>query len=318
MSFKIIGTGSCIPILQKNNEELSKIVDTSDEWISSKTGIKCRSILSDESLSDLAIRASLNAIKDSKINVNEIDLIICSTMQGDYVTPSAACVIQQAIGAKCPSFDINAACSGFLYALDIAAGYFERKKVKNILIVCAEAMSRHVDWTDRATCVLFGDGAGAVILSEGEGLLSIELTAQGDKDIMNIPTGKTSIFDTTEPKYPYLKMNGQEVYRFAVNAVKNDVEKVLSIAGKEIKDIDYLLPHQANMRIINAATKQLGISEEKVLTNISSLGNMSSASIIVLLDEKNKQNLFKNGDLLIFTAFGSGLTTGACVVRWNK
>lgn len=318
MSFKIIGTGSCIPQLKKTNDDLAKIMDTSDEWIVSKTGIKSRYILGSEKLSDLATKAALDSLKDSGINSSELDLIICSTMQGDYITPSLACIIQQNIGATCPAFDINAACSGFVYALDIACGYFERKKVKKVLIISAEAMSRHLNWDDRATCVLFGDGAGAVVLAEGDSLLSINLTAKGDKEVMNIPCGKSTPFDTSEIKESYLYMNGQEVYRFAVNAMKNDIEKVVLQANLTPNDVTFVLPHQANMRIISAATKQLSIEADRVLTNMDKYGNMSSVSIVALLDENCKKGLFKPNDVLVFASFGGGLTTGACVIRWDK
>lgn len=318
MSFKICGTGSYLPRLTKTNDDLSEIVETSDEWIRPKTGIVKRHLLSSESLSDISFYAASAALSDSNLSAGDIDLIICATLQGDYITPSLACVVQERLGASCPAFDINAACSGFVYALDIAAGFIERKRAKNVLIVCGESMSRHVDWTDRATCVLFGDGAGAVVLTEGNCLLSIKLTADGNSAVMHIPSGKTGPFEERDTPNPYLYMNGQEVFRFAVTSMKNDIEDVVTSAGKQLSDITYVMPHQANLRIINAAASRLGIDREKILTNIDNYGNTSSASIAILLDESNKNGLLKGGDILVFSAFGGGLTTGACAILWDK
>ncbi len=318
MSFKISGTGSCVPEKVFTNDDLSRMMDTSDAWIRSKTGIERRHILSTESLSDLAERAAIRALESAKINAQQLDLIICATIQGDFITPSLACVVQSRIGASCPAFDINAACSGFVYALDTAAGFIERGRAKNVLIVCAEAMSRHVDFDDRATCVLFGDGAGAVVLTPGEGLLSIKTTAAGNSQLMRITCGKSGRFEEAQASPSVLIMNGQEVYRFAVSAMKADIEDVISAAGLSTGQVTYILPHQANMRIIRAATALLGIGEDKILCNIENFGNMSSASIPVLLDESHRQGLLKNGDIIVLSSFGGGLTTGACAIRWNK
>lgn len=318
MSFKIIGTGSCIPSLIKTNDDLATIVDTSDEWIRPKTGIESRPVLSTESLSDLAAAAAQAALKDSGLSAGEIDLIICATLQGDYICPSLACVVQSRIGASCPAFDINAACSGFLYALDTAAGFIARGRAKNVLIICAESMSRHIDWQDRNTCVLFGDGAGAVVLTSGEELLSIKLTASGNTEELVIPSGRRSPFEDKTVEAPYLKMKGQSVFLFAVSSMKNDIEDVVKAAGKKLDDITYVLPHQANLRIINTAVSMLGIDRAKVLTNIQKRGNISAASIVILLDETSKAGLLKNGDIIVLSAFGGGLTSGACVIRWDK
>ena len=315
MAFKILGTGSALPSKKVTNDDLSKMVDTSDEWIISKTGIKTRHILSDESLADIAKAAAESALADAKTDKSEIDLIICATMGADYRSPGLAAILSETMGIPCAAFDVNSACTGFIYALDVADGFFCRKKAKKILVVAADAMSRFVDWTDRATCVLFGDGAGAVLLGAGDGYLSSKLTCEGNAGVLNIPCGAGNLFAEAKTA-PYLYMNGQEVYRFAVSAMSNDVVDVVTAAGLAMDDISYVLPHQANARIIKAAGDKLGVSRDKILVNIQDCGNMSAASIPVLLDVYNKKGTFKPGDILVMSAFGGGLTTGACVIRW--
>lgn len=319
MSFNIIGTGSAYPSCSKTNEDLSKIIDTSDEWISTRTGIKSRHISTNETMLDFSLQAAKLALEDADIKADEIDLIICATIQGDYITPSFACVIQKELGAKCPAFDINAACSGFIYALDVATGYFERNRAKNILVVAAEGMSKFLDWTDRSTCVLFGDGAGAAVLSKGDGLLSIKISANGNSDALKIDgaTGNCP-YSEKKDKYQFLSMNGQEVYKFAVSALYNDIKEVIAAAGLTEADIDFVLPHQANIRIIETAKSKLGIAPEKYRSNIDKYGNTSSASIPILLDELNKAGEFKKGDILALSAFGGGFTTAACIIKWFK
>jgi len=317
MSFSILGTGSQLPNLRVTNDDLAKKVDTSDEWIVSKTGIKERRILSNETLVDIAGKASLKALENAKVKLEDIDLIICATTLGETISPSTACLIAERLGATVPAFDINAACSGFVYALDVAAGYFARKKVKKVLVVCAEQISRLVDWNDRATCVLFGDGAAAAVLGEGDNLLAIRLTCNPDsKALYQNYTGGASPFNTLEPLPSFVKMNGQAVYRFAVNAVCNDLTAVLKEANVTEKDISYFLLHQANMRIIDAAIAHVKLSKDRFLNSIERTGNTSAVSIPLLLDEANRAGKFKKGDLLALSAFGAGLTTGACILKW--
>jgi 3-oxoacyl-[acyl-carrier-protein] synthase-3 len=270
-------------------------------------------------MTEYASRAGRLALENAGITADELDLILCATIRGDYITPSLACMIQKELGASCPAFDVNAACTGFLYALDIALGYFARKKAKKILVVAAECMSKLVDWKDRSTCVLFGDGAGAAVLAEGDGLLSIKLSASGSRDFLKIDTtaGNSPFWEKTEFN-PYLEMNGKEVYKFAVAAMCGDLEEVIREAGLTVQDIDFVLPHQANMRIIETAKGKLGIPHERYRVNIERFGNTSSASIPILLDELNRAGEFQNGSLLAMSAFGGGLTTGACFIRWNK
>ncbi len=321
MSFTIIGTGSAYPSCVKTNDDLSKLVDTSDEWIKTRSGISRRHICTEETITDLSVKAALSALENAGISAQELDLIICTTVRGDYFTPSLACLVQMHINAKCPAFDVNGACTGFIYALDVALGYFARKKAKKILVISAETMSKMIDWTDRATCVLFGDGAGAVVLSEGDDLLSIKLTADGNDKMLLIPSVEGDCpysLHKENKKNSYISMQGQEVFKFAVNAICADLKDVIEEANLTEEDIDYVLLHQANIRIIESAKNKLNISKEKYLVNIEEYGNTSSATIPILLDESNKNNLFKKGDILAFSAFGGGLTTGACIIRWNK
>lgn len=321
MSFTILGTGSALPERIVTNEELSRMVDTSDDWIRSRTGIGQRQVCSSESLTDLAYQAALQALEDSRCQANELDLIICATISADYATPSLACVLQMRLGARCPAFDVNAACSGFLYGLDIAAGYFARNPQQKILLVGADAMSKLVDWQERSTCVLFGDGAGAAVLGPGDDLLTIQLGAKGDIAPLYVPNGwgNSPFYQAKEQRQTsYLVMDGQEVFRFAVTSMVQTVEQVLQRTGVRKEEIAYLLPHQANIRIIDAAVSRLKLPQEKCLTNIALRGNTSAACVAILLDEQNRAGRFQKGDLLVLTAFGGGLTTGACILRWNK
>lgn len=318
MSFTIIGTGSAYPLCVKTNDDLSKLVDTSDEWIKTRTGISRRHICTTETLTNLAVKAAESALKDAGITAKELDFIICSTVRADNMTPSLACSVQKHLDAGCPAFDVNAACSGFIFALDVALGYFERKKAKKILVVSGETMSKLSDWTDRATCVLFGDAAGAVVLSEGDDVLSIKLTSLGN-EMLVIPNVEGNCpFSLNSAREPYLNMQGQEVFKFAVNAIATDIKDVMNEAHITKEEIDHILLHQANIRIIEAAKNKLKIAKEKYLTNIDEYGNTSSASIPLLLDETNKKGLLKKGDILALSAFGGGLTTAACIIRWNK
>ncbi len=319
MSFSLIGTGSAYPARRVTNGELARLVDTSDEWIIARTGVRERRVLTDESLADIAYSAALRALEDAQVAPKELDLIVCATIRNDYITPSLACLMQKRLGATCMSLDINAACSGFLYALDVADGYFARGRVKKTLVIAAEAMSKMLDWTDRATCVLFGDGAGAAVLSEGNDLLSLRVSASGNAEHLGIPNIEGNCpFSLREKKPQHVYMNGQEVYKFAVNALCHDLEAAIEDAGVRQEDIAFVLPHQANSRIIDAAAGKLRISADKYLSNIERFGNTSAASIPILLDECRRKNMFHLGDLLALSAFGGGFTTGACVLRWCK
>ncbi len=319
MSFSILGTGSAHPKRVVTNDELSAIVDTSDEWISTRTGVRERRVLTDETLIDIALSAAKHALADAGIQAKELDLILCATIRNEYITPTLACMLQKELGATCPAMDINAACSGFLYALDVADGYFVRGRARKALVVAAEAMSKLADWTDRATCVLFGDAAGAAVLGEGEDLLSLKITASGNNEHLVIPHVQgNSPFSAAEVREPFVYMNGQEVYKFAVASMCRDLSDVIAEAGLQQDQVHHVLPHQANKRIIEAAKGRLSIPSERYHMNISRFGNTSAASIPVLLDECNRAGELKKGEFLALSAFGGGFTTGACVLRWCK
>lgn len=321
MSFNIMGTGSCVPQKIVDNDSLTKIVDTSDEWITTRTGIKERRVCDGETITSLAIRAAKSALENAGKNAQDLDLIICSTIEGEYITPSLACLVQKGIGASCPAFDLNAACSGFLYALEVAASFFDAGRAERILIVSAETMSRFTDWSDRATCVLFGDGAGAVLLEKGDGLLAIELHAMGGEEHLRIPapTGNSPFVTGSKTARPsYLHMDGQEIYKFAVSNAESNLESVVRKAGLAFKDISLFLLHQANYRIIDAIIRRLREPKEKFPITVNKYGNISSACIPIMLDEINRSGRLRRGDRLALCAFGAGLTTGACVIQWNK
>lgn len=318
MSFSIIGTGRCVPEYILSNEELSTMVETSDEWITKRTGVHERHICTDETLTDLCANAAKRAMESAGITADELDLIICATLRGDYITPAQACVVQKEIGASCPAFDINGACSGFIYALDVADGFFVRKKVKKVLVIAADNLSNITDWTDRTTCVLFGDGAGAVILSEGDGLRSIYTMAQGNPDVLNAPKGEnTSPFYKHPSERSVLYMNGHEVYKFAVGAMVDGIKRAISDAGLQQSDIAYVVPHQANTRIIDTAASKLEIPADRYIYNIAHYGNTSASCMPMCLDEANKAGKFKKGDYIAMCAFGGGLTMGSAVIRWD-
>ncbi|HCP14763.1 MAG TPA: 3-oxoacyl-ACP synthase [Peptococcaceae bacterium] len=319
MDLKIIGTGRSMPVRAVANEELTRFLETDDAWIASRTGIRERRILTEESLTDLAAQAAMKALEDAQIDAGTLDLIICPTMQGDLITPSQACMVQSRIGAGCPAFDINCACTGFIYGLDIAAAYLETGRAETILIVCAEAMSRIVDWTDRGSCIVFADGAGAVVVTKGQGLKTTHLTACGDDALLRArPDGGNCPLTPEIKPIERLVMNGPEVYKFAVSAAVRDLQTVIEKDGASLDDVDWFLLHQANRRILEAVRNRLNQPEAKFPSNIARYGNTSAASLPILLDELNKADQIKEGQLLALSAFGAGLTTGACLIRWHE
>ena len=317
ISFAVCGTGGAAPEYILTNETLSQMVDTSDEWIMTRTGIRERHICTQETLLDLAASAAEEALAQAGIKGTDLDLILCATMQGDYVTPSLSCQVQQAIGAVCPAMDINGACSGFLYAMDVAAGYYARGTVKHVLVLAAECMSKHVDWEDRSTCVLFGDGAGAVVLGPGEGLAASRLYSCGSAEHLNI-RGTTGTFPPAhkKPAKQVVHMNGQEIYRFAVQSMCREIKAALETARMEISQMRYVLVHQANLRILEAAQKRLNITADKMPVCLDRYGNTSSASIPLMLSELSREGKLRRGDWLVLCAFGGGLTVGTAVLRW--
>lgn len=320
MNFNIIGTGSCFPKKRVTNDDLTAFLDTNDEWIYTRTGIKERRILTDESLLDLAFEASKSALEDAKVSAQELDLIIFSTLQGDFISPSLCCLLSKRLGAVCGrQLDINMGCSGFIYALDTAEAYFGADKAKKALIVCAEGMSRVCDWNDRSTCVLFGDGAGAVVLEKGDGLKAINFTVNGEYENLYIPLSQGNCpYTIHSDEKSFLKMNGQEIYIFAVSNVVREINVMLEKLGLTADEPDFYILHQANIRIIESARKKLKQPSEKFPINLDRFGNTSSATIPMLLDEMNKAGRLKKGNKLILCSFGAGLTTGTCAIEWNK
>jgi len=318
MSLKIIGMGKGIPERKVSNHELAGFLDTDNEWIVSRTGIENRYICTTETLTGLSASASLQALKNAGLAASDIDLIICATICGDFRTPSLACSLSGQIGASCPAFDINAACTGFIYALDVASGYLETGKAKNILIVCAETMSTQIDWNDRSTCVLFGDGAAAVVVTHGDMLKYISLSATADTSILNLPSSTgNSPYINNKRDIGYLHMQGQEVFKFAVSIVGPQITKALDALSMSTEQIDWYIIHQANKRIIDSIRTRLRQPEEKFPVNIGKYGNISSVSIPLLLYEMLEDGRLKHGDTLFMSAFGAGLTTGCCVFVWE-
>ena len=316
---RILGTGSALPKFTLTNDRLTEFLDTSDEWIRTRTGIGSRQIATDESSLSLAIAAAAAALENAGLQAEDIDFLICSTVQADTVTPSLACVLQGAAGLHCPAIDINGACAGFIYALDYADSLLKAGKAKRVMVVCSELMSRLLDWTDRSTCVLFGDGAGAVVLDGGENLFHARLTSEGDINTINLyPYPGNSPFMTNAHPQRGLCMDGQEVYKFAVSHSAADLKQVAQEAGLDMDEIGHYLLHQANKRILEAARVRLRQPAEKFHSNIECRGNTSSASVPILLDELNRVGKFQSGDVLAMSAFGAGLTTGACVIRWTR
>lgn len=317
MNFSILGTGVCVPQKIVTNDELSRLVDTNDEWIRQRVGIAQRRVCTTETATDLACGAAEEALRSAGIGASELDLILSATVSGDNVSPSIACMVQKRLGAVCPAYEINAACAAFLFMLETAAGYFARSKVKKVLIVGAERLSSIVDWTDRGTCVIFGDGAGAAVLGEGDGYLDSVLHVEGGDDVLRIPRHPgASPFYEQQPDTPYIHMKGQDTFRFAVNAITADVGKLLADNHLTPDDIAFVVPHQANIRIIDFASRKLGIPMEKFVVNIDRYGNTSSASIPIALDELARSGKLKRGDRIILTAFGAGLASAACLLQW--
>ncbi len=309
MGTKIIGTGIYVPENVLTNFDLEKMVDTSDEWITTRTGIKERRIAKEESVVDMAYSASLEAINVAGIDKEEIDMIILATLTPEKQFPSTACLLQEKLEIKrCYSFDISAACSGFLYALDIADSFLKSGKAKNILVVGSEKLSTIVDWTDRSTCVLFGDGAGAVVLTLSE----------DDSDILaSRMYSDGSLWDILyADRCGYIRMKGRELFKIAVRNMEEVCREVIKEVGISEKDINLVVPHQANVRIINALAERLNIPQERCYVNIHKYGNTSAASIPIALHEAINEGKVKRGDIILMTAMGGGLTWGATLLRY--
>lgn len=311
------GTGSCVPDRIVSNQELSQVVDTSDTWIRERTGINNRHIVEDETTVSMAVAAAKDALSDAGLTGDDIDMIIVATLSSNVIMPNTACMVQEQIGAKqAVAFDMNAACSGFVFAYHTAQAYIAMEVAMNVLVIGAESLSRLVDWSDRGTCILFGDGAGAVVLSGRKGRYSpCVMHSDGAR-------GDALRCDTLHPRKKesldhYMQMNGQEVFKFAVRKVPEAIEELLEKIEHTKEEIDYFLLHQANLRIVEAVAKRLAIPVEKFPMNLMEYGNTSSASIPILLDEWNKKGKLQKGMKLIMVGFGAGLTWGAGYLEWR-
>ena len=325
----IAGTGSYLPEKVLTNADLEKIVDTTDEWITSRTGIKERRLAADgEATSDLATKAARQAMEQAGVQAEEIDLIIVATISPDTFFPSTACFVQRKLGAaNAVCFDISAACSGFLYALQVSRHFINSGTRKIALVIGAEKLSSMVNWKDRNTCVLFGDGAGAAIVRRDENpsnnsrrIVANVMASDGNQtDILVVPGGGSACPITPTNASEHLntiRMEGREVYKYAVNAMRNAAEQVLAKAGLTADDIDMVIPHQANRRIIEAITDRLGVPPERTFVNLEKFGNTSAAAVAIALDEANRTGAIKSGDKVLLVAFGAGLTWAATVIEW--
>jgi len=323
----IIGIGSYVPEKVITNADLEKTIDTSDSWIVERTGIRERRVVAEgQATSDLATIAAERALADAGVSAEELDLIIVATVTPDMVFPSVACLVQNNLKAvNAAAFDLTAVCSGFMYALVTGTTFIQTGMYKKILIIGAEALSTITDWTDRNTAILFGDGAGAAALAEvpeGFGVLGVHLGAEGaGGDLLKMPAGGSRLpasADTVAQRLHYTRMDGNEVFKFAVKVMGEAVKQALEMANLTSDDITYLVPHQANIRIIQSAAKRVGMPMDKVVVNVDKYGNTSAASIPIALDEAVKTGKIKKGDTIAMVGFGGGLTWAASIVKWSK
>lgn len=321
MRSRICGTGSALPEKIVTNDDLSQIMDTSDEWIRSRTGIERRHLAVEETLTSLAVQAAENALKEAGMQADALDMIIAATLSADKICPSLSCELQRELGAvNAVAFDINAACSGFMFALQTADAYIRCGQYKNILIVGGEILSKLMDWHDRSTCVLFSDGAGAAVVTADEtcGILGSVQGSDGAKGealcCENRKNNNPYVSNKSVPSY--VSMNGQEVYKFAVRTVPKAIEEAIKKAGLTVEDIDLFVIHQANIRIIESVSKRLKVPMEKFPTNLENCGNISAGSVPVLLDQVNRSGKIRQGDKIVLAGFGAGLTWGASVLTW--
>ncbi len=323
----IVGIGRAIPNRVVTNAQLAELVDTTDEWIVTRTGIRERRVVDDDQASsDIAYDAALEALDDAGLRPEQLDLIIVGTATPDMLFPATACILQDRLGARqAGAFDLSAACSSWLYGVAVAHGYIASGFANTILVVGAETLSKIIDWHDRSTCVLFGDSAGAVVMSAtepGQGFLSFYLGADGaGGQWIELPGGGSRIpasYESVERREHYLRMRGREVFKFAVRCIPKAVTEAVTRAGLAVDEVDCFIPHQANIRIIDAAAERLGQPREKFFVNVERYGNTSSASVPVALYEAVEAGRLKQGELAVLVAFGGGLTWGSCALRWTK
>ncbi|MCG6971439.1 MAG: ketoacyl-ACP synthase III [Gammaproteobacteria bacterium] len=318
---RIIGTGGYLPETILTNKDLERMVDTSDEWITDRTGIKKRHVAAkDETTCDLAEHAAKAAMQAAGVHANDIDLVIMATTTPNQVFPSTACLLQQRLGIHgCAAFDVQAVCTGFIYALGVADKFIRCGSAKNALVVGSETLSRIVDWTDRGTCVLFGDGAGAVVIqaSDTPGILSTHLHADGQyKDLLTVPYGISEGYEEMQQGKAFVKMQGNEVFKMAVNTLGRIVDETLHANQMQKSDVDWLVPHQANIRIIAATAKKLKMSMDHVVVTVQEHGNTSAASVPLALDVAIRDGRIQRGDTLLLEAFGGGFTWGSALIQY--
>lgn len=320
----IVGTGSYLPERTLTNADLELLVDTSDEWIVSRTGIRERRLTDEGSAtSDLAFRAGERALAGAKVSPEQVDLLVVGTSSPDHLFPSTACLTQEKLGLTCPAYDVNAACSGFMYALMSGVTAIESGRAQTVLVIGADALTRHIDFEDRATCILFGDGAGAVVLTAAEepGVISIVLGADGrGADLLIVPAGGSAAPCTEERvrnREQYVRMNGNEVFKFAVRIIPKVTLQALEEGGNTVNELAWLIPHQANKRILDTVEERLGLDDDRVYSNVEKTGNTSAASIPLALDDLYTSGRLQPGDLIALVGFGAGLTWGAATVRWT-
>ena len=317
MSIQILGTGAYVPERIVTNDDLSKMVDTSDEWIQQRVGVRERHVSVSESAAEMGVKAAQRALEAAGITADQLDLIVGATVSPDRICPSVSATVQEQIGASCPAFDVNSACSGFLFALDTAAAFIARGGIRYALVLGAERLSRIVDWADRSTCVIFGDGAGAFVIAPGENYLASHLFTQGGDSVLAIPLGKgNSPFYEKEEEPLAVHMSGQETFKFAVKQIVGGLNLIAEQTGVTPEQFDYIVPHQANYRIIDLAARRLGIPMERFMLNLDRYGNTSSASVPISFDELARSGRLKKGDLIAMCAFGGGLSSAACLIRW--
>lgn len=328
MGVSIVGIGSYVPNKVLTNFDLEKIVNTSDEWIRTRTGIKERHIVQEgETTASLAANAAFQALEMAHVKPEEVDAIIVATTTPDCILPATACFVQDKLKAtNAFAFDINAACTGFIYALAIGRRFITTGMTKTVLVIGADVLSQFTDWSDRTTCILFADGAGAVVLKETPekeiGILDEYLASDGSQaEAVWIPAGGTRMpasIETVSNRLHFIKMRGNEIFKFAVQVMAKSINEILARCSLTIDDVDLVIPHQANSRIIEAAAEKVNIPKEKIIINIDRYGNTSSASIPIALDEALKEGKVKDNSLIILVAFGGGLTWGSCAIRWKK
>lgn len=321
MAYTIVGTGSALPARSVTNDELSAFLDTSDEWIRTRTGIRERRVCTTESLDQLAEEASRRALADAGVDASELDLIVCSTTTGDHLMPAEACAVAERLGAACPAFDVSAACSGFVFALDVADGYLSRGRAATALVLSAEKCSRIMDWTDRSTCVLFGDAAAAVVVrAGGASPLWCRLRTIPNVAALDVPgVAGTSPFDPAASTAPAsaLSMRGRSVYHFAVTEVVRELRQMEQATGIPLGQVDHFVLHQANERIVDAVVERLGLDPSRVVLNLAHTGNVSSACIPLALDGLARAGRLEAGQLVALVGFGAGLDVASTLLRWD-